>query len=102
MTRQILLTRSTLKVRSRLGPVLNSPLSPTPTNCTHGPKSTPWYFSHQHFRDFFVLGGNPEKRLKYPLPIGINIQNVNLQLMTESFKVLHTALDNSMLLYIAR
>lgn len=64
---------------------------------TWAQKHTVVDFSHQHFRDFLVLEGNPEKRLKRPLPIGIDVQSAELQLVTESFKVLRTALDNSML-----
>lgn len=67
---------------------------------TWAQKHTVVDFSHQHFRDFLVLEGNPEKRLKRPLPIGIDVQSVDLQLVTESFKVLRAALDNSMLLCI--
>ena len=54
-------------------------------------------FSHQRFRDFLVLEGNPEKRLKEPLPIGIDVHSVDLQLVTEGFEILRAALDNGML-----
>lgn len=69
---------------------------------TWAQKHTVVDFSHQHFRDFLVLEGNPEKRLKHPLPIGIDARTVDLQLVTESFKVLRAALDNSMFFYNAR
>lgn len=67
---------------------------------TWAQKHTVVDFNHQHFRDFLVLEGNPEKRLKSPLPIGIVVQSVDLQLVTEGFKVLRAALDNSMSLCI--
>lgn len=54
-------------------------------------------FSHQRFRDFLVLEGDPEKRIKEPLPIGIDVHSVDLQLVTESFKILRSGLDNGML-----
>ncbi|KAK2603101.1 hypothetical protein N8I77_009583 [Diaporthe amygdali] len=63
---------------------------------TWAQKHTVVDFSHQRFRDFLVLEGNPEKRLKEPLPIGIDIHSVDLQLVMEGFKVLHAALDNEM------
>lgn len=61
---------------------------------TWAQKHTVVDFSHQHFRDFLVLEGNPEKRLKQPLPIGIDVRTVDLQLVMEGFKVLRAALDN--------
>lgn len=67
---------------------------------TWAQKHTVVDFSHQHFRDYLVLEGNPEKRLKQPLPIGIDVQTVDLQLVTENFKVLCAALDNGMSCHI--
>lgn len=54
-------------------------------------------FSHQHFRDFLVLEGDPEKRLKEPLLISVDVNNVHLQLVEESFKILRAAPEDGML-----
>lgn len=65
---------------------------------TWAQKHTVVDFSHQRFRDFLVQEGDPERRLKEPLPITIDIHSVDLQLVMEGFEVLRAALGKGMFL----
>lgn len=65
---------------------------------TWAQKHTVVDFSHQRFRDFLVQEGDPGRRLKEPLPITIDIHNVDLQLVMEGFEVLRAAPGKGMFL----
>ncbi|GAW25703.1 putative nacht and tpr domain protein [Rosellinia necatrix] len=51
-------------------------------------------FSHQWFRDFLVLEGDPSSRKKAPLTVGINMHHVEIGIVFDCFRCLRAALDN--------
>lgn len=51
-------------------------------------------FSHQRFRDFLVIEGDPYKRQKPPLPVGIDVQQVEVDIVLDCFRCLRAGLDN--------
>lgn len=59
-------------------------------------KHTTVDFSHQRFRDFLVLEGNPRKRQKPVLSIRIDVESVQVQIVNDCFKALRGGLSNRM------
>ncbi|KAI1133340.1 hypothetical protein F5Y10DRAFT_274250 [Nemania abortiva] len=60
-----------------------------------GQKHTIVDFSHQRFRDFLVIEGDPRTRQKPPLPVTIDVHRVELDIVLDCFRCLRAALDNS-------
>ncbi|KAI0100201.1 hypothetical protein GGR51DRAFT_551683 [Nemania sp. FL0031] len=59
-----------------------------------GQKHTIVDFSHQRFRDFLVIEGDPRTRQKPPLPVGIDTQRVEIEIIFDCFRCLRASLDN--------
>ncbi|KAI1429139.1 hypothetical protein F5Y12DRAFT_728265 [Xylaria sp. FL1777] len=51
-------------------------------------------FSHQRFRDFLVIEGNPRTRQKPSLPVGIDVHNVEVEIVFDCFRCLRAGLDS--------
>ncbi|KAJ8130790.1 hypothetical protein O1611_g2838 [Lasiodiplodia mahajangana] len=51
-------------------------------------------FSHQRFRDFLVIEGDPHTRQKPPLPVGIDIQRVEVEIIFDCFRCLLQHIQN--------
>lgn len=51
-------------------------------------------FSHQRFRDFLVIESDPRTRQKPPLPVRIDIHNVELEIVFDCFRCLRAGLDS--------
>ncbi len=51
-------------------------------------------FSHQRFRDFLVIEGDPHTRQKPSLPVGIDIHHVEVDIVFDCFRCLRAGLDS--------
>ncbi|KAI1302033.1 hypothetical protein F5Y03DRAFT_362543 [Xylaria venustula] len=51
-------------------------------------------FSHQRFRDFLVIEGDPHTRQKPSLPVGIDIHRVEIDIVYDCFRCLRAGLDS--------
>ncbi|KAJ3559868.1 hypothetical protein NPX13_g9478 [Xylaria arbuscula] len=51
-------------------------------------------FSHQRFRDFLVIEGDPKTRQKPSLPVRIDMHNVELEIVFDCFRCLRAGLDS--------
>ncbi|KAI1274586.1 hypothetical protein F5Y07DRAFT_211773 [Xylaria sp. FL0933] len=51
-------------------------------------------FSHQRFRDFLVIEGDPRTRQKPSLPVGIDVHRVEIDIVYDCFRCLRAGLDS--------
>ncbi|KAI0424360.1 hypothetical protein F5Y09DRAFT_324588 [Xylaria sp. FL1042] len=51
-------------------------------------------FSHQRFRDFLVIEGDPHTRQKPSLPVGIDVHRVEIDIVYDCFRCLRAGLDS--------